>query len=77
MREVSLEEGLTLLQSNGGKLKSDGLAADEYIYYRREQGKVGFWYEDNTYIGYYVEFVLELLVSLKWVLNHKFFYEED
>ena len=76
MREVSLEEGLTLLQSNGGKLKSDGLAVDEYIYYRRERGQVGFCYEDNTYLGYYVEFVLEDLVSQRWVRNHKFFYEE-
>lgn len=77
MREVSLEEGLTLLQSNGGKLKSDGLSADEYIYYRREQGKVGFCYDDNTYIGYYVEFVLGDLAPLKWAINHKFFYEES
>lgn len=29
MREVSLEDGLTLLQSNGGKLNSDGLTVDE------------------------------------------------
>lgn len=29
MRKVPLEEGLTLLQSNGVRLNSDGLTADE------------------------------------------------
>lgn len=69
-KEVSLEEGLNLLQLNkASKLYSDGLDENEYITFNSQ----GFCYEDGCVIGSTVNGVLKTLLSLKWVLYHKFY----
>ena len=69
-KEVSLEEGLNLLQLNkASKLYSDGLDENEYITFNSQ----GFCYEDGCVIGSTVNGTLKVLISLKWVLHHKFY----
>lgn len=70
-KEVSLAEGLNLLQLNkASKLYSDGLDEDEYILF---DSRKGFCYEDGCVIGGTFDMTLERLFSLKWVLYHKFY----
>ena len=69
-KEVSLAEGLNLLQLNkASKLYSDGLEENEYITYDSQKG---FCYEDGCVIGGTLNITLKRLISLKWVLHHKF-----
>lgn len=70
-KEVSLAEGLNLLQLNkASKLYSDGLEENEYIEF---DSRKGFCYEDGCVIGSTFNITLERLISLKWVLHHKFY----
>lgn len=70
-KEVSLAEGLNLLQLNkASKLYSDGLEENEYIEF---DSRKGFCYEDGCVIGSTFNMALERLISLKWVLRHKFY----
>lgn len=70
-KEVSLAEGLNLLQVNkASKLYSDGLEENEYILFDLQKG---FCYEDGTVIGGTFNITLKRLISLKWVLHHKFY----
>ena len=70
-KEVSLGEGLNLLQLNkASKLYSDGLDENEYITFDSQKG---FCYEDGCVIGSTLNITLKRLISLKWVLNHKFY----
>lgn len=70
-REVSLAEGLKLLQLNkASRLYSDGLEEDEYIVFDIRKG---FCYEDGCIIGETLRIALDRLISLKWVLHHKFY----
>ena len=52
------------------KLYSDGLDQNEYIYYDSTKG---FCYEDGCIIGSTLNQTVNVLISLKWVLNHKFY----
>ena len=52
------------------KLYSDGLDQNEYIYYDLTKG---FCYEDGCVIGSTLTQTVNVLISLKWVLNHKFY----
>ena len=70
-KEVSLAEGLNLLQLNKvSKLYSDGLEENEYIIF---DSRKGFCYEDECVIGGTFDMTLKRLISLKWVLYHKFY----
>ena len=70
-REVSLAEGLNLLQLNkASKLYSDGLEENEYITFDSQKG---FYYEDGCVIGGTFDMTLKRLISLKWVLHHRFY----
>ena len=70
-KEVSLAEGLNLLQLNkASKLYSDGLEENEYITFDSQKG---FCYEDGCVIGGTLNTTLKGLISLKWVLHHKFY----
>ena len=70
-KEVSLAEGLNLLQLNkASKLYSDGLEEDEYITCDSQKG---FCYEDGCVIGGTLNITLKRLISLNWVLHHKFY----
>lgn len=70
-KEVSLMEGLNLLQLNKApRLYSDGLESNEYIYYDKNKG---FCYEDECVIGGTLDTAIQRLISLKWCLNHKFY----
>ena len=72
--EVSLEEGLNLLQLNKiPKLYSDGLDYYEYIAYSADKG---FHYEDGCTIGRTLCQTLNTLISLKWFLKHKFYFKK-
>lgn len=73
-REVSLAEGLNLLGLNKvSKLYSDGLESDEYICFEANKG---FCYEDGAIIGGTFDSTLHTLISLKWVLRHKFYIKQ-
>ena len=70
-KEVSLAEGLNLLQLNkASKLYSDGLEENEYIIF---DSRKGFCYEDGCVIGGTFDMTLKRLISLEWVLHHKFY----
>ena len=70
-KEVSLKDGLRMLfRKQANKLYSTGLDDYEYIYYDK-----GFYYEDHAFLGNSVLETLELLQSLEWVYNHKFYIE--
>lgn len=70
-KEVSLEEGLKLIEENHNrKLYSDGLESDEYICHMRWKG---FCYEDGCMIGDTSNKVIENLTRLKWATCHKFY----
>lgn len=70
-KEVSLVEGLNyLIKNKSNKLYSDGLDQNEYIYYDSTKG---FCYEDGCVIGSTLNQTVNVLISLKWVLNHKFY----
>ena len=70
-QEVSLAEGLNLLQLNkASKLYSDGLEENEYITF---DSRKGFCYEDGCDIGGTFDMTLKRLISLKWVLHRKFY----
>ena len=70
-KEVSLAEGLNLLQLNKtSKLYSDGLEENEYITF---DSRKGFCYEDGCVIGVTFDMTLKRLISLKWVLHNKFY----
>jgi hypothetical protein len=70
-KEVSLTEGLNLLQlGKASRLYSDGLESEEYIYWDDSKG---FCYEDGYAIGRTLDITLHVLISLKWVLYHKFY----
>lgn len=71
MHEVSLAEGLLKLEKDTTrKLRSDGLESNEYMYYNPNKG---ICYEDSCVIGRTATDALHVLISLKWVLQHKFF----
>lgn len=70
-REVTLQAGLNSVQlGNTDKLFSDGLEEDEYIYFDDSKG---FCYEDGCVIGGTFDMTLKRLISLEWVLHHKFY----
>lgn len=70
-KEVSLAEGLNLLQLNrASRLYSDGLEENEYIEFKLQKG---YCYEDGCVIGGTLNIALKRLISLKWVLHHKFY----
>lgn len=70
-KEISLQEGLNQLQlGNIDKLYSDGLDAEEYIYFDNNKG---FCYEDGCIIGDTFERTLYVLYSLKWCFSSKFY----
>lgn len=70
-KEVSLAEGLNLLNLNkASRLYSDGLESEEYIYFDQQ---FGFCYEDGCIIGRTLNITIRTLLSLKWVLHHKFY----
>ena len=70
-KEVSLAEGLNLLQLNkASKLYSDGLEENEYITF---DSRKGFCYEDGCVIGETLNTTIKTLISLEWVLYHKFY----
>lgn len=70
-KEVSLTEGLNLLELNkASRLYSDGLESEEYIYFTPNNG---FCYEDGCVIGRTLNNAIRTLISLKWVLHHKFY----
>ena len=70
-REVTLQAGLNSVQlGNTDKLFSDGLEEDEYIYFDDSKG---FCYEDGRVIGGTYDKTLNVLHSLKWCFNHKFY----
>ena len=70
-KEVSLAEGLNLLQLNkASKLYSDGLDKNEYITF---DSRKGFCYEDGCVIGETLNTTIKTLISLEWVLYHKFY----
>lgn len=70
-KEVSLVEGLSLLQLNKvSKIYSDGLEENEYIEFEPQKG---YCYEDGCVIGGTLDIALKRLISLKWVLHHKFY----
>ena len=70
-KEVSLAYGLKLLELNkASRLYSDGLEKDEYIEFDSQKG---FCYEDGCVIGRTLNKTLLTLISLKWVLHHKFY----
>ena len=68
--EVSLQQGLYLVQNENKILKSDGLSDDEYMHYIPG---LGICYEDDCVIGsdYHVAFIV--LNSMEWTHNHKFY----
>lgn len=70
-REVSLAEGLDFLQlDRASKLYSDGLDKNEYIMFDPQKG---FCYEDGCVLGRTFDSTLKTLISLKWVLHHRFY----
>lgn len=70
-KEISLQEGLNQLQlGNIDTLYSDGLDAEEYIYFDNNKG---FCYEDGCIIGDTFSRTLHVLHSLKWCFSHKFY----
>ena len=70
-KQVSLEEGLNYVQLNPNyKLFSDGLEENEYIVFNASKG---FCYEDGCVIGETFDQTVHILISLKWVLHHKFY----
>lgn len=70
-REVTLQVGLNSVQlGNTDKLFSDGLEENEYIYFDDSKG---FCYEDGCVIGGTYDKTLNVLHSLKWCFNHKFY----
>lgn len=69
--EVDLDTGLLLcLLYLDTKLYSDGLQADEYIYYDIDKG---FCYEDGAVIGSSINETKELLESLGWINGKRFY----
>lgn len=74
-REVTLQAGLNSVQlGNTDKLFSDGLNEDEYIYFDDSKG---FCYEDGCVIGETYDKALNVLYSLKWCFNHKFYVKKN
>ena len=74
-REVTLQVGLNSVQlGNTDKLFSDGLEEDEYIYFDDSKG---FCYEDGCVIGGTYDQTLNVLHSLKWCFNHKFYVKKN
>ena len=74
-REISLQEGLNQVQlGNTDKLFSDGLEEDEYIYFDDSKG---FCYEDGCVIGGTYAKTLNVLHSLKWCVDHKFYVKKN
>ena len=74
-REVTLQTGLNSVQlGNTDKLFSDGLEEDEYIYFDDSKG---FCYEDGCVIGGTYDKTLNVLHSLKWCFNHKFYVKKN
>lgn len=70
-REVSMYAGLNAIKiGNTDKLYSDGLDANEYIYVDPVKG---FCYEDGCIIGGIYDHTVDILHSLKWCFNHKFY----
>lgn len=70
-REVSMYAGLNAIQiGNADKLYSDGLDANEYIYFDHVKG---FCYEDGYSIGGTYDQTVDILHSLKWCFSHKFY----
>lgn len=70
-REVSMYAGLNAIEiGNADKLYSDGLDANEYIYVDSVKG---FCYEDGCIIGGTYDQTVDILHSLKWCFNHKFY----
>ena len=70
-REVSMYAGLNAIEiGNADKLYSDGLDANEYIYVDPVKG---FCYEDGCIIGRTYDQTVDILHSLKWCFNHKFY----
>ena len=72
MEEISLIEGLFLVEAEHIKLKSDGLEPNEYIEYVK--GK-GICYEDGAFLGEDAYEAFSLLNSLAWTHSHKFYTE--
>ena len=70
-REVSMYAGLNAIEiGNTDKLYSDGLDANEYIYVDPVKGLC---YEDGCIIGGTYDQTVDILHSLKWYFNHKFY----
>ena len=70
-REVSMYAGLNAIEiGNADKLYSDGLDANEYIYVDPVKR---FCYEDGCIIGGTYDQTVDILHSLKWCFNHKFY----
>lgn len=69
--EVTLERGLDrLLTCASDKLFSDGLDADEFIYFDDHKG---FCYKDGCLLGQHVDEVVETMHRMGWCFYHKFF----
>jgi len=88
-REISMYTGLNAIQiGNADKLYSDGLDANEYIYFDPVKG---FCYEKRTVakatecpvnedgcsIGGTYDQTVDILHSLKWCFNHKFYVKSE
>ena len=72
-KQVLLKQGLSLLKSqDANKLYSDGLCADEHIYYNKDKG---FCYEDGCVIGKTIINTYERLNELEWIANSNFYVE--
>ena len=71
MKEVTLKEGLDLLTRDGGKLKSNGLEENEYMFYNKEKG---ICYDDNFVIGITPIRAFHVLMALGWPVGKKFYY---
>lgn len=74
MKEVTLKEGLNLLVRDGGKLKSDGLSENEYMFYNPQ---AGICYEDNFVIGITPIRAFNVLMALGWPIGKRFYYVEE
>ncbi len=71
--EVSLFDGLRLVEFCGVKLYSNGLASNEYMHYSEYYIR----YEDNCPIGDCAETALQLLLNLGWVNGKNFFITKE
>lgn len=73
--EVNLKDGLYLVARVGGRLFSDGLQEDEFIYYDDKLGYI--CYEDGCFIGNTWMEAYRRLTVLEWTKKYKFYFVED